>query len=188
VKTFATAFAEAIELLWRRHPTQVPHVLVEASEVLAMCATMSNKEKLAYRVWTMHLARWEQVTELLERGPALRHFANANLVWLKKSIAAVKPIDAESLEERTRLLEQVPAFTEAANEDLGANVDNACDAVSKASQGSAMKAAPETIKKSYQLVNKLGGPLATFRRYQFEMAEQEKKKKARRHKKKAVGR
>ena len=62
-----TAFAEAVRLCWRRDPDGVPYQLVEASEVLVERA-MAEDERRALREVGQHLARWEAVAELLERG------------------------------------------------------------------------------------------------------------------------
>jgi hypothetical protein len=186
IEAFADAFADAIELYWRRYPTQFPRALVEASKILVKRATMTGQEKHAHRVWTKHFTRWEAVAELLERGPGLLRLGQANLAQLRKSIA-VKPTDEEGVKERARLLERLPEFLEAAADDRGVSVENASRALSKALKATEARAPGwRTVKASYELVNKLGGWYATFQLYQLEMRALEEKKKSRRQKKKAA--
>jgi hypothetical protein len=170
------AFAEAMRLCWRHDPDGVPYRLVEASEALVERA-MAEDDKRDRREWAKHWTRWEDVTELLERGPELARTGKANLDWARGQIA-VKPTDEKGAKKRARLIERLPELVEAAGDDCWTSVERASVAVAKVRKetdagGRARKVEGRTVKASYELVERLGGRHATFERYRREVQRRE---------------
>jgi hypothetical protein len=155
-----TAFTEAMRLCWRRDPDGVPYRLVEASEVLVECA-LAEVEKRTRDEWAKHLARWEPMIELLERGHELARLGKANLEDAKALISS-KATDAQ---KRARLVDRLPELIEASSDDRGTSVERASVAVSEALKTTDAKGEARTVKASYELIERLGGKHATFERY-----------------------
>jgi hypothetical protein len=171
-----TGFTEAMRLCWRRDPDGVPYRLVEASEALVERA-MADDDKRDRREWHVHLVRWEEMVELLERGPELARLGKANLEGARRQIA-VKPTDEKVAKKRARLLERMPEFVAAANDDFWTSVVRASVAVAKVlketdARGRARKVKGGTVRASYELVEAAGGKHATFESYRREVQRRE---------------
>jgi hypothetical protein len=175
-----TAFAEAMRLCWRQYP-EFPYALVEASEALVERAE-GEDAKHERRLWAKHWTRWEDVTELLERGPELARLGKANLDCARAQIA-VKPTDDKGAKKRARLIERYPEFVEAAGDDCWTSVERASKAVAKVrketdAQGRARKVKGRTVKDSYELIERCGGKHATFESYRREVQRRDLLRKA----------
>ena len=168
-----TAFPEAIRLCWRQHPGQFPYELVEASNVVVERA-MPEAERLARRAYRIHLTRWEEVTELLERGQELLAAGKARVERATRRLIAVKPTDEKGVRERARLIELLPALVEEANDDRGTSVDRASEAIAKVlketdAKGRVRTIKGRTVKASYELIEAAGGKNLTFETYRREV-------------------
>jgi hypothetical protein len=128
-----------------------------------------RREQRERRAWDIHLARWEEMVELLERGPELSRASKANLERARGLIAK-----ATDRKKRARLVELLPALVEAASDDRGTSVERASVAVAKVrketdARGRARKVKGRTVRASYELVERLGGKAASFESYRREV-------------------
>jgi hypothetical protein len=152
-----TAYAEAIRLFWKQHPEQFPYELVEESEAVVEAALVET-EKRARREFRIALTRWEEVTDLHGRWPELNRTAKANLKRAKELIAS----KATTAQERKRLQAMLPELMEAANDDRGRTIEDACEAVFEASKKHETARTGRAVRHSYELIKAAGGERATF--------------------------
>jgi hypothetical protein len=120
--------------------------LIDAVRELTVSA-MSDQDKRDRRAWAGHLAKWEALTDLLERGDEL--FAR-------------KPVPGELRDDRGTNMERARAA-----------VSDMLKKEKKKGRGSTEAA----VKFSYDLVNEAGGKAATFESYKAVLRERAKKKK-----------
>jgi hypothetical protein len=175
------AFIRIIQLCCRRHPEICPYELIEMSERLVQRA-LAEEERHARRLWIRAFTRWEMVTELLERGPALLRVSQDNPARVRKLLVA-KVTDEKGVEERNRLHELLPKLLEIGNDDRGTSAVRASQEVSKALKNADARGGHFAVLASYQLIEAAGGRYATFQSYQKEVARRDELKKQRRQRK-----